>query len=58
MRYWKPLLVIILLLTFPVGSEAASRTFPFHVAYASRIIKPSHISQAQMDNAVRQHYAA
>jgi endo-1,4-beta-D-glucanase Y len=39
-------------------ARADNRPFPAHATYAAGIIRPSHVSQAQMDQAVRQHYAA
>jgi endo-1,4-beta-D-glucanase Y len=55
---WRPCLGLVFLLTAMATAHAANRPFPFHTTYTAGIIKPGHVSQAQMDNAVRQHYAA
>ena len=51
-------LALVFLLLTGQAVIAAKRPFPFQASYASGIIKPSHVSLAQMNNAVRQHYAA
>lgn len=37
---------------------AATRPFPFHVAYTAGVIRPTNVTQAQMDAAVIRHYRA
>jgi endo-1,4-beta-D-glucanase Y len=37
---------------------ATSRPFPQHVAYSAGVMKPTNVTQAQMDDAVKRHYAA
>lgn len=37
---------------------AATRPFPFHTTLAAGVIKPTNVSQAQMDAAIRHHYGA
>lgn len=57
----KPIRILfgaLILLFLAASAHATSRPFPFHATYAAGVIKPSNVSQAQMDNAVRQHYAA
>ena len=49
---------LVFLMMAAVTGQAANRPFPFHTVYTAGVIKPDHISQAQMDQAVRQHYAA
>ncbi len=48
----------LILLLSAVSTHAANRPFPFHTAYTAGVIKPDHVTQSRMDNAVRQHYAA
>ena len=42
---------------FSLFAQSASKPFPQHVKYFAGTIKPSHISQTQLDNAVRGFYA-
>ncbi len=37
---------------------AATRPFPFHTTLAAGVIKPTNVSQVQMDAAIRRHYDA
>lgn len=54
------MLVIACLLwaTTAIGLADAKRPFPQHVTYTSGVLKPSHVTQAEMDAAVVTHYAA
>ncbi|MEJ6020840.1 glycosyl hydrolase family 8 [Ramlibacter sp. PS4R-6] len=38
--------------------DAPARAFPAHASYTAGVIKPSHVTQAAMDQAVQAHYAA
>jgi endoglucanase len=58
MKPIRTLFGVLILLFFAVPAQAANRPFPVHATYAAGVIRPSHVSQAQMDNVVRQHYAA
>lgn len=58
MKCLRACLGLVFLLMAAVAANAANRPFPFHAAYTAGVIKPDHISQSQMDNAVRRHYAA
>lgn len=40
------------------AGRAATRPFPFHVALPAGVIKPTNVSQGQMDAAIRRHYGA
>ncbi len=58
MNRFRTCLGIVFLLLATVTAQAANRPFPFHTAYTAGVITPDHVSQVQMDQAVRQHYAA
>ena len=58
MKCLRACLGLVFLLMAAVAANAANRPFPFHAAYTAGVIKPDHISQSQMDQTVRRHYAA
>jgi endo-1,4-beta-D-glucanase Y len=46
------------LLASPTAGVAATRPFPFHTTLPAGVIKPTNVTQAQMDAAIRRHYNA
>jgi endo-1,4-beta-D-glucanase Y len=51
-------IVAVGLAASPAAAAKASRPFPFHTSLPAGAIKPSNVSQADMDAAVRRHYEA
>jgi endo-1,4-beta-D-glucanase Y len=49
-------LIVIICNSFILSAQAPLKPFPQHVKYFTGAIKPSHISQTQLDNAVRDFY--
>ena len=49
---------VLLLLLGTMDVVAGERPFPYHATYVTGIIKPSHVTQKNMDRAVMRHYAA
>lgn len=58
MKLLSACLGVMLLLIAAADAVATERPFPFHATYTSGVVKPNHVTQPQMDNTVRQYYAA
>lgn len=59
--HWASLLILCLaIFILPAGSAfaAVNKPFPQHTAYTSGTIKPNHVSQAALDNAVKTKWDA
>jgi len=48
--------ILYLLLQIPLFAQTAQKPFPQHIKYFPGVIKPNHVSQTQLDNAVRGFY--
>jgi len=53
---WLSLLIITICFSIKLSAQAILKPFPQHVKYFAGTIKPNHISQTQLDNAVSSFY--
>jgi endo-1,4-beta-D-glucanase Y len=53
---WLPLVIVVICFSVRLSAQAVLKPFPQHVKYFAGTIKPNHISQLQLDNAVSSFY--